>query len=518
MKPFVSIIVCLIFFNHYIQTQDILNHQELVCQLRQPWRHIQNQVKDCVVQIFAQRAEINICCPWFSPAQQPARGSGFFINDKGELLTNAHVVDQALTIWLQIPSLGKRFINVELIGVCPENDIALLRIAQDEFEMVKEQLGEIPYLQLGDSDTAYRTDEVLALGYPLGQESLKSTTGVISGREQQWIQMDAAINPGSSGGPMLNMHGEVVGINSAGYTEAQNVGYIIPINNVKVILSELYKKKLLHKPFLGVLSINVTDDTTDYLRNPQPGGCFVAEVIKDSPLYNAGVQRGDMIYEINGHRLDIYGEMSVPWSEDKVSIIDYVSRIELGQEVPIIVYRKGERLELTTSFSQSSRLPIDRIYPGHEPLDYEIFGGMVVMELTLNHVHALVNYAPCLARYGEMKNKNEPVLVVTHVFSNSRLYRSRSGINPGSTLVEVNEQPVKTLDDFRQAIKEPVDDTYFVVRAADKVSNITDNLLVVLPYEKLLKDELMLAKNHHYPISDTVKELLQARELISLLP
>lgn len=492
-------------------------HRELLSELRQPWRRVQEKARNSVVQIFAQRAETDMLHPWAPPAQVPARGSGFFINEEGEIITNAHVIDQALVIWVQIPALGKRLITVELIGACPERDIAVLRIPQSELDAIKEQLGGITPLSLGDSDTVYRTDEVLALGYPLGQESLKSTSGVISGREQQWIQMDAAINPGSSGGPLLNIHGEVIGINTATILEAQNIGYIVPINNVKVILPELYKKRFIYKPFLGVLSINVTDDVTDYLGNPQPGGCFVAEVVKDSPLYKAGVQTGDMIYAVNGHRLDIYGEMSVPWSEDKVSIIDYVSRIELGQELELTVYRNGVQLDVTVSFEQSERLPVRMVYPGYEEIDYEIFGGMAVMELTLNHVKELAPQAPGLARYGEIKNQKEPVLVITHVFSSSSLCRART-LTPGVTLVEVNGHPVSTLDDFRQAVKQGADEKYFVIRAADKVSNISDNLLVVLPYDKILQEELQLAQHYHYPLSDTAKELLTKKGLLPTLP
>lgn len=492
-------------------------HRDLLLELRQPWRRIQLNARDSVVQIFAQRAEMDILHPWAPPAQMPARGSGFFINENGEIITNAHVVDQALVIWVQIPSLGKRLITVELVGVCPERDIALLRIPENELDFIKEKLGQITPLSFGDSDTVYRTDEVLALGYPLGQESLKSTSGVISGREQLWIQMDAALNPGSSGGPLLNIHGEVIGINSAIVPDAQNVGYIVPINNVKVILPELYKKRFTYKPFLGVLSINVTDDVTDYLGNPQPGGCFIAEVVKDSPLCKAGAQAGDMIYEINGYHLDIFGEMSVPWSEDKVSIIDYVSRLELGQEVALTVYRKGERLDLTVSFEQSERLPVRMVYPGYEDIDYEIFGGMVVMELTLNHVRELAPHAPGLTRYGEIKNQKEPVLVVTHIFSSSSLCRART-LMPGVTLVEVNGQPVSSLEDFRQAVKMGADEKYFVIRASDKVSNISDNLLVVLPYDKIIQEELQLAEQYHYPLSDMAKELLKEKGVLPTLP
>lgn len=488
--------------------------KEYLIELRQPWKKIQMQAHNSVVQIFAQHAQIDILYPWLPPAQMPVRGTGFFINEEGYLLTNAHVVDQALVIWIKIPSLGKRFITVELVGICPESDIALLRIPSADLPSILEQVGKIVPLPLGDSDTVCRTDEVLALGYPLGQESLKSTAGVISGQEGQWIQMDAAINPGSSGGPLVDIYGRVIGINSRGITEAQNVGYIIPINNIKVILEELYKKRFVCKPFLGVLTINATDDVTDYLGNPQPGGCYVVEVIKGSPLEKAGVQTGDMIYEMNGNRLDIFGEMNVPWYEDKVSIMNYIARIELGQEVPIVIYRKGERIETSISFEQSERLPVRRVYPGYEKIDYEIFAGMVVMELTLNHVQALAQQVPGLATFGEMKNQNRPVLVITHIFSNSSLFKART-LQPGATLVEINHREVHTLKDFREAIKEGADETYFVIRASDRISNVSDNLLVVLPYEKILKEELSLSAQFQYTISDTVKELLKWKGLKS---
>ena len=161
--------------------------------------------RDTVVQVFAQIAELDLMQPYKTPTQYGSRGSGFFINEHGHIITNAHVIDQAHAIWIQIPSLGKRLINVIVVGICPERDIALLRVADEDVDYIRSELGYIPYLVLGDSDKVRRSDEVLALGYPLGQESLKSTTGVISGREKNLIQMSAPINPGSSGGPLLNL-------------------------------------------------------------------------------------------------------------------------------------------------------------------------------------------------------------------------------------------------------------------------------------------------------------------------
>lgn len=477
---------------------------------RQPWRPIQEKVHDTVVQIFAQIAEIDLLQPYKAPTHYGSRGSGFFINEHGFIITNAHVIDQAVAIWIQIPSLGKRFINVVLVGVCPERDVALLRVSDEDCALIRSELGSIRYLPLGNSDLVHRSDEVLALGYPLGQESLKSTTGVISGREKNMIQMSAPINPGSSGGPLLNVDGEVIGITSAGILEAQNVGYIIPINDVKIILPDLYTTPLLRKPVCGILSINATDSLTSFLGNPQPGGCYIVEVIKDSPLHKAGVRRGDMIYAINGYRLDIYGEMRVPWSEDKISLLDFTSRLAMGDDVHFEVYRKGEFREFTVQLAQALLLPVRRIYPGYEKLDYEIFGGMVIMQLSLNHVRQLIQEAPGLARYTEMKYQTEPVLIVTYIFPNSQLFRSRT-ILPGVTLNEINGQEVKTLEEFRQAIKKRVDGDYLVIRATDNLTKASDNVLVVLPFNKVLEEERQLAQDFKYPLSKTAEELLSTK-------
>ncbi|MCX5922067.1 MAG: trypsin-like peptidase domain-containing protein [Candidatus Dependentiae bacterium] len=472
----------------------------------QVWRPIQDKVKDTVVQIFSQIAETDLLQPYKTPAQYSAYGSGFFINENGDIITNAHVVDQARSIWIQIPSLGKRIIDVEVVSVSPERDLALLRVKPDGLEVIRKTLGAVPYLPLGDSDIVRRSDEVMALGYPLGQQSVKSTTGVISGREQHLIQMSAAINPGNSGGPLVNTKGEVVGINAANVPSAQNVGYIIPINDLKIVLNDFYNVKLLRKPFLGVLFNNATDSLTQYLGNPQPGGCYVVEIVKGSTLDKAGIKRGDMIYEINGNRLDIFGEMSVAWSEDKVSIIDYVTRLSIGQDMKLVAYRNGTRKEATIKFTQGTMPAIHRIYPGYESIDYEVFGGMVVTPLTLNHIHMLAGSASGLAKFAELKNQNQQKLVITHIFPNSQLYRSRT-LAVGATLNEINGMEVHTLEDFRKAVKKNVGTAYLTIRASDNVARASDNVFVTLPFDKVLEDESKLAMDYKYPLSAMAKDL-----------
>jgi serine protease Do len=473
----------------------------------QLWRPIQEKVRDTVIQVFSHISALDILKPYAPPAQGSSGGSGFFISDEGYLITNAHVVNQAESMWIQIPSLGKRIIDVELIGFSPERDLALLRVTPEGLTVIRRELGAVPYLPLGDSDLVLRSDEVLALGYPLGQQMLKSTTGVVSGREQNLIQTSAAINPGNSGGPLLNAQGEVIGINTSACLDANNVGYAIPVNVLHTILADLHNVTLLHKPYLGVVFSSATESLVEYLGNPPPGGCYVVEVVPNSTLDKAGVERGDMIYRINGFNVDRFGEMNVPWSEDKIGIADLVNRMAIGDKVALQLYRNGKCIEKEVEFNYASQPAIRQVYPGYEPIDYEIFGGMVVMELTRNHIKAFKDCAIGLAKYLEFRHQAEPILIVTHIFSNSQLYRSRI-LSQGTTLNEVNGIKVRTLADFRDAIKQGVTSQFLTILASDNVNRSSDHIFVALPMQQLLAEEPQLAKAFRYPLTAMTRELL----------
>lgn len=462
------------------------------------WRDVHSKFKNTVVQVFSQIAEVDLLEPYRTPHQQQGIGSAFFINKEGELVTNAHVVNQAKAIWIQIPGLGKQQIDVEILGLSFERDIALLKVKPEGLELIKGELGSIPYLSLGDSDCVSRAEEIMTLGYPLGLQNLKSTVGVVSGREQHLIQIDAPINPGNFGGPSVNSTGEVIGINTISAPGTQNVGYIIPINELKLILDDLRKVKLLKKPYLGILYINASEALTQYLGNPLPGGVYVVDVYTGSPLQKAGVAKKDMIYEINGHRLDVYGEME--WNGEKISIVDYVSQLKLGQDVHLVVYSQGTRKDIRFTFEQTDPLPIKRLYTGYETIDYEIIAGMVVQQLTTNHLPLLVNQAPALAKYIEMKNQTEPVLVVTHIFPDSQAHRSRAML-PGITLNHVNGQKVKTLTELRSAISRSIETDVLTFDTGE-------GLFFVFPFEKVMKDELRLSSDYFYPLTQNSQAIL----------
>jgi serine protease Do len=462
------------------------------------WSDLQAKLKDTIVQVFSQIAAIDLLQPYKTPSQGQATGSGFFINPDGEIITNAHVVDQAKSVYVQIPSLGKHQFKVDIVGVSPDRDIALLKVNHADLVTIKKELGEIKCLALGDSSMVHRADEIMTLGYPLGQQGLKSTVGVVSGRESHLIQIDAPINPGNSGGPSVDRLGRVVGINTLYAPDAQNVGYVIPVNELKIVLDDLRHVKLLRKPFLGVLFNNASDALTSYLGNPVPGGLYVVDVYKDSPLHKAGVQKGDMIYQINGHRLDYYGEFA--WTEDKISIIDYVAQLKLGQKIDLVVYRRGKQKTFSFAFDQSELLPIRKIYPGYEKIDYEIVAGMVIQPLTINHLPFLINISPSLAKYTEMKYQMEPALIITHIFPDSEAQRSRS-LSLGAIVKEINGKSVKTLADLRESLYKGLTSENLTVETAEGV-------FVVCPFKKVLTEDMKLAKDYFIPVSDTMQVLI----------
>ena len=470
----------------------------------QPWATVQEKARNTVVQVIAQTAEINILQPYKTPKQNMGSGTAFFISEEGELITNYHVIAEAQAIWIKIPSLGKVIIDVEVIGKSPERDLALLRVTPEGLQTIKEKLGTIPFLPLGNSDLVKRVDEVLTIGYPLGQTSLKSNTGVVSGREhiagRLFIQIDSPINPGNSGGPALNMAGEVVGITSCGIPSAQNVGYIIPSNELKMVLPDLRKVSLLRRPFLGFFLNSGSEELAKHLGNPVPSGCYIVDVYSTSPLAKAGVKAGDMIYEINGIGVDEYGDLCVSWSEDKLSLMDYISMLEIGQTVHIVVYRNGVRKEVSLLFDRTELAPVRQIFLDDDRIDYEIFGGMLIQPLTLNHVPALVGNAPILTRYGVPKNQMEPALIVTHIVPNSQIQRLNL-LGEGALISEINGKKVKTMEDVRHAIAQDIEKERITFKTEDGV-------FFVMNVRKVLEDEAKLSQTYQYPISPFIKQLI----------
>jgi len=492
---------------------------DLTPDLKQEWQKIREKVANGVAQIIVQVSEFNWEEPYKSPCQYESFGSGFFIDKEGYFVTNYHVIEEASrqpgAIQIQIPIFGKKRFDLEVVGVNPERDIALLKLKKEAFDLIVSKLKEIPALTLGDSDKMRSITDIVVIGYPLGQEKLKVTKGIVSGREfmseepylggDSYFQIDAAINLGNSGGPAFNLLGEVIGISTSYYSDAQNVGYIIPINDVKNVIDELKRVKLQYKPFLGAEFGNVNIDMLKSLGNPVDGGWFITKVFKDSPFAKNGIEKGDVLYQVNDYKVDMFGEIRVDWSDTKVSIFDLFNRLSVGQELNFVFYRNGKKIDLHFNLEASKPLPIRVIYPEYQKVDFEIIGGMVVMELALNHIEPLSKYNPYLVNYINRDNQYENRLVISHIVPNSQLQRSRT-LEKGEILDEINGFKVRTISDFRKAVLESSKSGFLSIKADN------DNF-VILSVAKILKDEDLLANEYVYEKTNLTKELYRLYKL-----
>lgn len=237
-------------------------------------------------------------------------GSGFVFDKRGYILTNYHVVQGAKEI--KVIFLDQKEYVAELIGKDPQNDLAVLKIdAQDE---------DLPIVELGDSEKIQVGQLTIAIGTPYDINFQNTvTTGVVSalgrsiqGRNRQdrvtsitgVIQTDASINPGNSGGPLLDSQGRAIGINTAILGNAQGMGFAIPINVAKDIVDDLIKYGHVKRPYIGIYGGDISQEAlNDYFNFKGEGGVYVQAVVSDSPAEQAGLKPGDVLLEIDRHKI-----------------------------------------------------------------------------------------------------------------------------------------------------------------------------------------------------------------------
>lgn len=474
--------------------------------LADDWRYAVSKAENAVVQVVAQIAEFNWLQPYKTPNHLQGFGSGFIIDDEGHIITNYHVVAQAPSAYVYVPGLGGNYLEVSIVGRCPRQDTALLKLSDDSLRLLKKTLGKIPTLSFGDSDALYHTEPVLALGYPLGQRYLKSTAGEIAGREfidgQVYMHITAPINPGNSGGPLLNKKGEVVGINTAGIRFSQNICYMMPSNDVKIIQDDLYTQPLVHKAHMGIWSNTSTQEHAEYLGNPTPAGFYVSHVETRSLAESFGLRKGDMIYQVNGYDVDHYGDVFVGWKcAPKVSLYELCLRFAVGERIELVVYRNGERLVMNGTIQIKELPSIRRIYPEVEPdeVDYELFGGMCVMQLRDNHFDYIKSID--LVKFAGSDNYDKKALLITNILPGSIIDKIGC-LYAGCLLESVNGQKVETLAELRAALASSTKTGMIVIKTQQKTET-------VISLSKMLQDEGRLCKAFMVPMSDTVNQLMQ---------
>ncbi len=523
---FVSVLFCLaVPFELCSKPKNVKNGQVKAVGVKAQWQKVQDQAQYGIVQIMSYAADPHILRPYAREGNE-GRGSGSFI-EGGYILSCYHVIENAVSVGIQMPLYcGKRVLPVRVVGVCPEYDMALLELDQKVRTELEKTFGPLPTLKLGDSDKVERSEQLLGLGFPLGAESLKSVTGVVSGYEHvvsrsgirfhqaYAIQVSTPFNPGSSGGPVLNKRGEVVGICMSGNPDAQNVGFIAPINHYKVIQDRLKEGGFVRKPYLGVLFCRAKDnELAQLLGNPVPAGCYLSYVSTVGLAGQAGIQEGDMLYSLNGFPIDPYGCIALKGRGDRLFVQDYLASLPLGSDLACVIYRNGVKHEFSIQWCLSKEPAIRWRYLPYDEVDYEIVGGLLVQELSLNMI-ALFDHTSAgnelpavrarLARYKEDAMRQEPVVVVTHVFASSAAYAARS-CGVGSLIAEVNGKPVKTLKDVRAALSEQGDKPFVVFKTDEQEP-------LALPVTTIVQQEAQLAQAFGYQTTPAMAQLIAERQ------
>ncbi|HHP51284.1 MAG TPA: PDZ domain-containing protein [Moorella mulderi] len=274
------------------------------------------------------------------PRVQRGLGSGFIISPDGYILTNQHVIQGATQVKVTVIGFDKPF-PARVVGADAQLDLAVLKINADR---------PLPYLALGDDSQVRVGDWVVAIGNPYGLDHTV-TVGVVSakgrpidvqGRHyENLLQTDASINPGNSGGPLLNLKGEVIGINTAIKADAQGIGFAIPSSTVKPVLNDLMTKGKIARPWLGVMLTSLTPEVAEFLGLPGPEGALVGEVVAGSPAAEAGLQKYDVILEVDGQKV-----------KDAADLVNKIQSMKIGQKVKLKVFRGGKTLEINATLGE----------------------------------------------------------------------------------------------------------------------------------------------------------------------
>ena len=355
-------------------------------------------------------------------------GSGFLVSADGLVVTNYHVVRGASELTVH---LGGREYTAEVRGSDPETDIALIQVKGLE--------GMVPYLELGDSESLRPGDWVMVIGSPLNLDSTV-TVGVVSalgrsglglGRDssfENYIQTDAAINFGNSGGPLVNLRGQVVGIATAINYGAENIGFAVPVATLKTILPQLREKGQVQRGYLGVSVANLDFRSARSFGLDSPDGALVQEVNEGTPAAKAGLEHGDIILKVDGRTI-----------HQTRDLIDYVSSVAPNSEVKLEVLRGGHHKDIKVQVAERPAVEGEVTAPGEESE-----GGLEWLEADIQNITPAVR-----SRLGIPEDVQG--VWIADVAQTSPLFAEN--IRAGEIISEVNGVRVSDLQQFEREVR-----------------------------------------------------------------
>lgn len=350
-----------------------------------------------------------------------ARGTGFFISAEGYIVTNNHMVENAEKV--TVTTHNEKEYKAKIVGADPNTDLALLKVNDKN----------LPFAELGDSETLRVGEWVLAIGNPWGFEHTV-TAGIVSskGRQlgipdvpyQDYIQTDAAINRGNSGGPLVNMRGEVVGITSNIISPSGGnigIGFAIPSNLARKIVKQLKEKGRVVRGYLGVRSGPVTEDDREAFKLQTRKGAIIGEVERGTPAAKAGLKKYDIIIEVNGNPI-----------KDHHDLMFKIAEIEPGTKVEIKVIRDGKEKIITATLGERTS-GTEQEAPSASGKDL----GFSITTLT-----------PRLARRLGFQTEEGVLITDVRQFSEA----SRKELRAGDIILEANREKVKTDKELRSIV------------------------------------------------------------------
>jgi serine protease Do len=368
--------------------------------------------------------------------REKALGSGVIVSPEGYILTNNHVVDGATDV--KITLSDKREFKARVVGADPKTDVAVLKI----------DASNITPLTIGDSSKVEVGDVAIAVGDPFGVGQTV-TKGIISAKGrgglgiedyEDFLQTDAPINPGNSGGALVNDRGELIGINTAiishGSGGSQGIGFAVPANLARQVMDQILKNGKVVRAYLGILPQDVTPGMAKAFGEKEARGIVVGDVTPNSPARHSGIERGDILLELNGKPVT-----------DSNSLRMTISMMPPGTSIKLKVMRNGSEHEMTVKLAE---MPIETAKVnsqdenGNKALD-----GVEVSSLN-----------PQIAEQLNLPPSTTGV-VVSGVDPSSKM--ADSGLQEGDVIQEVNHQPVKNLSDFQSAVRKAGDSPLLLV-------------------------------------------------------
>jgi serine protease Do len=351
-------------------------------------------------------------------------GTGFIIDADGFILTNQHVIDGAVRIMVRLND--GRELRATAIGSDPDTDIALIKV---------DAAGPLPHAPLGNSDDLRVGEWVIAIGNPLAYEHTV-TVGVVSfiGRKlfdrslDRYIQTDAAINFGNSGGPLINADGEVIGINSAISSRASNIGFAVPINQASEILPQLREKGHVSRGYIGVTLRDVDEDLQQSLNLASATGALVQDVTPDSPGARAGIRTYDIIIGVDGKPI-----------ESNDSLIQLIAAREPGTAATLEVLRDGRSMNVTLKLAERPRRERPAAAEGSRPVPSTYRGSPLGISVRELDDESASQYRLPDGIRG---------VIVSRVEAMSPAFDA--DIERGHVVLEINRQRIESIEDYRR--------------------------------------------------------------------